>query len=351
MPDSPWLSSMLHRLRASSVVARLRGSAGYRFLAQRSPTVLAFFFGVVLFVVIVLIRYEAPTPARPAPAIVNGAASSSLQTTHIDTVLPMPIAFDEALVQSIRERGYLSVSVHVALYQERRQPKRPFADGQTASKNMYWGALYGVDTHLHRLGGWTCVLREEGDGGRRHRRSLFHKRVEPGDAWRERSIDEPFDVYLLATAWPYARVVEAMERPLREALCGERTGIEWDGRWIEFGAGSDMVGFLGQNAMLAEYWDPFAPLANCPPPSRQIGVFYIAPRSALVLHRQVLEHGLYPVLFAREALTPEAYVLDGMLGGLISGELDAAFVDGAAEQYVKYQKSVTKSQATIVLLR
>ncbi|HWL94944.1 MAG TPA: hypothetical protein VNT79_15600 [Phycisphaerae bacterium] len=345
MPDRPRLSSMLRGFRATRFHAALR---------DRLPSVIAFLSGVVVFVGIALWRYEPRKIVTSMPDLTRVERAVDGSADWLDSgdfPASQPVDFETALVESIHDRGYISVTAHVALYQESRSKKRRFADGKSAVDNMYWGALFGIDTHLGNAAGWRRAFQDQGGGSGAIRRSVFHKRVEPNEAWQARTVEQPFDVYVLAVAWQHSAVKEAMGQPLREALCGERTVLEIDGQSVEFGAGSALTGYIGQNAMLVEYWDAFAPLAFCPRPVRQLGVFYVAPRSALLLHRQTMEHGLYPVLFARESITPEAYLLDGMLNGLISGELGDGFVTRAAEEYVKYQKSYTKTQVMVMLMR
>ncbi|MBX3395739.1 MAG: hypothetical protein KF841_10265 [Phycisphaerae bacterium] len=265
---------------------------------------------------------------------------------------PKPsIEFGPSLAQLIHDRGHITVTVHIALYDDGRKRHRAFGDGVTPVSNMYWGARFGVETHMVKDAGWQRVYADEGTGGTILSRIVLRKRIEPTAAWRARSVEAPFDLYLLALAWPQSNIVEAMNRPLQEALCGETTFIRVDGQDIAFGAESVLVGYLGQNRMLTQYWDPFTPLADCPPPARQIGVFYIAPRSAVLLHRPAEDYGLYSALFARESITPEAYVLSGMLAALESGEIDDAFLRESAKSYAKYQKSVTPQQAGILLIR
>lgn len=299
-----------------------------------------------------------PSPTFTPSGIEAARSAPAVETRRGDPPAPPPadrpkpaIEFGPSLARLIHDRGHLTVTVHVALYDDSRKRHRAFGDGVTPSSNMYWGARYGVETHLVKDAGWQRVYADDGTGGRIISRIVLHKRIEPTAAWRARSVEAPFDLYLLALAWPQSRIVEAMSRPLQEALCGETTFINVDGLDLAFGAESVLVGYLGQNRMLTEYWDAFAPLANCAAPARQIGVFYIAPRSAVLLHRPAEDYGLYSALFARESITPEAYILSGMLAALESGEIDDAFVRESAKSYAKYQKSVTPQQANILLIR
>lgn len=308
--------------------------------------------GVLLFASLFALNQIRPGqgPSKPdhdsnPPPVLSARTSDALRAA----VVGEPLEFDAAITHSIQEHGWLSATVHVALYEDGRRGRR-LGDGASPDGNMYWGALFGVDNFLVNEGGWTRVFTDSGGGGV-IRRSVFKKSVTLTESWIERGVEAPFDIYLLASAWPHSRIREAMNQPLREARCGDHAVIQVDGKSIDFGSASVLVGYLGQNEMLSNYWDPFLELKDCPPPLRQAGIFYIAPRSGILLHRPAVEHGLYSVLFAREIITPEAYVLAGMLDALTSGEMNDAFLENAADSYARYQKSVTPTQARIVLVR
>ncbi len=260
--------------------------------------------------------------------------------------------FAELLVSMIHQQGWLSVTVHVALADSRHGgvPKK-FGRPDDCETNLYWGALYGVDTHLANAAAWHRIYSDDGDGIDVIRRSVFRRHVEPSEVWRDRGVTEGFDVYVLANAWRGSRIAAAMEQPFRDALSADPPIlITVDDREVAFGSGSVLTGYLGRNGMLETFWDPCAglPVRYV---GRQVGVFYICPRSAPLLHAPVVEHGLYPVLFAREPIVPEAYLLDGMLQALIAGDLDDGFTIAAAAQYARYQKGLSQERAAAILFR
>jgi len=258
--------------------------------------------------------------------------------------------FGASVAEDIRHDGVITVTVHVGLYHEPGLARRDFARGDDPQNNLYWGALFGLDTHFANAAGWRRAYRDHGDGRRILARSVFHKRVEPSEHWIALGVEQPFDVFVLANAWNHSSVVETMEQPIREALCNESTTLTCESRALQFGAASAIVGYVGPNHMLEEYWDPLARLGGCRP-HRRVGVFYACPRSAVVLHMPLIEAGLYPVLFTRSTIVPEAYVVDGILDALLIGDLDAGFVDSAATQYARYQKSVGIETARSLFVR
>lgn len=276
------------------------------------------------------------------------AAPSALLS---DALAPDAIEFAPSIVRAVQQRGLITVTVHVALADHRSsEVPAKFGDGDNPTANMYWGALYGVETYLANAGGWRRAYTDDGDGARIIRRVVFHRKAEVTSAWRSRGITRPFDIYVLANAWPNSQIIAAMEQPLRDALCDDIVTLTIDGFDLAFGAGSVITGYVGPNRMIGQYWDPFSRL-EVRARERQTGVFYVCSMSAVYLHQPVVDHGLYSVLFTRRAIVPEAYIIDGLLNALLIGDLDEGFRTTAAEQYARYQKDVSLDEAMFLFYR
>lgn len=328
-----------------SRIAQRSGPHHGRLAASRRTAIALAASGLIVILFVVRgLQVEEPNAARTSLSAEPSPALSSVLT-------PDAVDFETALVRMIQKRRRLTATIHVALFdQHRAGSRRTFADGDNPSTNLYWGALFGLETHFANAAGWRRAYTDDGDGAGILRRVVFHRIAEPTPDWRARGVTERFDVYVLANAWPSSRIVDAMEQPLQEALCGRSVLLNVDGRAVAFGGDSAIVGYVGQNHMIDEYWDPFDRLGHCRP-ERQVGIFYLCPRSAVVLHHPIVERGLYSVLFTRAAATPEAYLVDGMFGALFSGKLGDGFISEAATQYAKYQKSVSYNQAASMLIR
>lgn len=261
-------------------------------------------------------------------------------------------SFEDRLVHSIRTRGRLTVTVHVALADLRRggRPTR-FGNGGDPTNNLCWGALYGIETHLVNRAGWRRAYADEGKDAGAVRRIVLHRSVQPSAAWMRRGIASPFDAYVLAVAWPAARIRDAMNAPIRDAAGANPVSLHVDGEDVEFGSGSVMVGYLGLNGMDDGYWDPFESAAAGGQRWQPIGVFYVSSLSAVYLHRSVVEHGLYPVLFTRQPIVPEAYTVAGILDALLDGRIGDGFLERAADQYAEHQKQVSPARARRMFFR
>lgn len=297
------------------------------------------------FFLFVLLRRDAARIQEPGASLRALPSPALLDATRL-----VPRAFSDLLVDSIQRDGYLTVTVHVALADSASGAAARFADGSNPKTNLTWDALYGVETHFANAAGWRRAHTDSGDGRTILRRVVFQRTAEPSPGWQELGMVSPFDVYVLVNAWPAEKSREAMDQPVREAMLDAPIVVPVDDREMSFGSRSVLIGYLGRNAMDNGYWDPFAALT--PSHARSsIGVFYLCSMSAVYLHDTVVRHGLYPVLFTREPIVPEAYLLDGMLRALLRGEIDDGFIHGAAEQYTKYQKGISPERARRILFR
>jgi len=304
-------------------------------------------FGAALFVVVnvLLMWHLLPSHSLDQHGITLSATPSD---QLINALTPDATPFEQAIVQAIARRGRVTVTVHVALADHRSSSvSAEFGDGDDPAANFYWGALFGVETHMANAAGWR---RAYGDGKGIIRRVVFHRRAEVTPAWQARGAVHPFDLYLLACAWPASRTAAAMEQPMRDALSDEAIALSVGAVNIEFGAGSVMTGYVGVNRMLDHYRHPFAGLTSGPR-GRQMGIFYVCSMSAVCLHQPAVDHGLYSVLFVRGPIVAEGYILEGLLDALVAGNLDDGFLVAAAEKYARYQEGVLPSQATSLFYR
>jgi hypothetical protein len=302
-------------------------------------------FGGAIILLLFVVRGLQPQTGQSPPSL-SARPATSIGAARTNG-LP---AFDQSIADEIRQKGFVTVTVHVGLFHHTDDSHREFARGDDPENNFYWGALFGFDTHFANAAGWRRAFRDRGEGRRILARSVFHKRVEPTEHWIDRGVENPFDIFVLANAWNHTEIVHAMEQPIRAALCRETTTIKCEGRSLGFDSDSVIVGYVGPNHMLEEYWDPLVQLGHCRP-TRRIGVFYACPRSAVVLHMPLIDAGLYPVLFTRNTITPEAYVVDGILDALLIGDLDDGFIDSAATQYARYQKGIDIETARNLFVR
>jgi hypothetical protein len=298
--------------------------------------------GVGLFV---LLRGKGPAEVSTRLSPLSASPSDQLR----DAVSAAPWRFREMLAADARDDGYVSVTVHVALAQAADGVPARFGDGAAPGHNLYWGALFGVETHLLNAAGWRRVYTDSGDGAGVIRRVVAHRRSEATASWRALGVEDQFDVFVLANAWPAERIRDAMGGPIRDAFGDRPLALSVDGVERAFGSASAISGYVGADGLAEDYWDVFADLG--PKAPRPVGVFYVSAHSATYLHRAVVEHGLYPVLFVREPIIPEAYVVEGILDALLAGDVGDAFVSQAGRRYSEYQSAISRQRAERMFFR
>lgn len=268
--------------------------------------------------------------------------------------------FERLLVDEVQRDRRVLVVVHVALAgpSKRSHSPRPAFDART---DLRWGAMYGFATYLARLPGWRRVedfhLQIHADPASGSAQAdagvvestLLRSTIQPGEAWQARGVSQPFDVFVLGVAYSPDAAMNAMLACVQQAMGRRTTRITLDREGLMLDRPPVLVGYLGRNAVADEPVDLFASLRIDAP--RPTGVFFAASHSALQLHAACVHHGLYPVLFAREPIVPEAYLIEGILNALEPGRLDDGFLDSAAAAYARRQKGVSPQRARDMLFR
>lgn len=297
-------------------------------------------------------RHAAPTSQPPVHTNIAPMRPPTEQATQRRAE-----TFERMLVDELLRDRRIFIVVHVALAgpSKRSQPPRPTFDLRS---DLRWGAMYGFATYLSRLPGWRRVdefqLQILADGAARSDLGvadsvLLRCAVQPGEMWQARGMKQPFDVFVLGIAYAPDAALTAMKACVQQAMGWRTTRITLDREGLVLDQPPVVVGYLGRNAVAEEPVDLFASFRIDAP--RPTGIFFAASHSALQLHAACVHHGLYPVLFAREPIVPEAYLIEGILSALESGRLDDGFLDSAATAYARRQKGVSPQRARDMLFR
>lgn len=238
------------------------------------------------------------------------------------------------LTADVKQGRPLIVHVVVALCDNRHQGIVPvpehLGDGQDPGTNLYWGALYGVRTHLAR-NGWTTLPSPAPDANHILERRVFFRNLDRGEA--------SASVYLIADAWDGQHIKAAVRRFLEMAAGGAREEVPVAGgesvQSIDAGGAAHIVAYVGHNGLM-DFSVPGSPA----------GTEGGAPRSAIVLacasKDYFLDHlqaaSAHPLLLATGLMAPEAYTLDAVVRAWLSGAASAEALDAAAAAYDRYQK-------------
>lgn len=230
----------------------------------------------------------------------------------------------------------LVAHVTVALCDNENQKLVPvpahLGNGQDPASNLYWGALYGVNTFLTRKAGWESLEFEGEPPEHVLERMVLTATLHPPDSASR-------TVVLVADAWDGAHMREAIER-FQQHLDGRATETLTikDGtgtRSLPAGGNAHLLAFVGHDGLM-----------EFPPPRRQQPLVSAPARAAVVLACEsrkyfggiVQESGAQPLLLTNHFMAPEAYTLDAAVRTWFAGGSDADVREAAAQAYNKYQK-------------
>ena len=204
-------------------------------------------------------------------------------------------------------------------------------NGQNPESNLYWGALYGVRTHLPRAAGWTRIDVQRPENERILDRVVLHTTVKRADV--------PVPVYVVADAWDGASIHEALRAYLEMAAGRSADWVEVtvgsESIGLHAGGASHLVAYVGHNGLMDFALDPpVAPQANTP--MRSAVVLACASKSYFLGHLEAAN--AHPLLLTTGLMAPEAYTLDSAIRAWLIDGATVAVVEAAAEAYNQYQK-------------
>lgn len=254
------------------------------------------------------------------PAAVRGAGGEDVQArlnTDIAAGRPIVVHVVVALCDNVNQ-GIVPV------------PKA-LGNGQDPRSNLYWGALYGLRTHLTRAGGWEIVANPGIADERILERSVFLSHVKRAGAH--------IPVYIVADAWDGAYIKPATARFL-EMVAGigpELVRVSCNGSTIDLHAGAQahLIAYIGHNGLM----DFSLPLPA-------VGISFDKPRSVMVLACASKSYFMdavsgsrsQPLLLTTSLMAPEAYTVNAAIRAWVSDGSTIRVVEAAAQAYNQYQK-------------
>lgn len=204
-------------------------------------------------------------------------------------------------------------------------------NGQDPDSNLYWGALFGVRTHLSRVAGWSQVATEKPSDDRILERVVFQAEIERHES--------PVPVYLVADAWDGASLRAALATFL-EMTAGrleETIELRHDSRLrLRAGGAAHLVAYVGHNGLM----DFSSSLPSSPAigaPARGAAVLACASKPYFLPHLEAAK--AHPVLLTTGLMAPEAYTLEALVRAWVGGGETAVLVEAAAEAYDRYQET------------
>lgn len=216
-----------------------------------------------------------------------------------------------------------TIHVFVALCDNLHQGIAPvpeqIGNGQDPFHNLYWGAGYGIKTHLKRSNDWTLVETEKNIDSLILERVLFKHRTS--------------NTYLLADAYD-GKYIKHTTIDFLEASAG-RNGFQIDlkNQQLYFGGDAQLVGFIGHNGLMEFHVEGVFEAAQ----EKNIDAIILACYSKHYFKKYLKLTKANPLLWTTHLMAPEAYTFKAAIDGWIKQENDQQICERAAQAYHKYQ--------------
>ena len=225
------------------------------------------------------------------------------------------------LAQSIPPK---TVHVFVALCDNVNQGIVPVSktlgNGQKPSTNLYWGALYGVKTHLKRSKDWTFIKSMPSENAQILERVLFKHATT--------------DTYLLADAYDGKYIKQTTIDFLKASSGDFKTTITIDDKQVSFGGEADLVSYIGHDGLMEFQLD----INLIKDTSSTKDAIILACYSKEFFKPYFSKTGANPLVWTTGLMAPEAYTLKWALDGWIQEKSDQEIRELAAQAYNHYQK-------------
>ncbi len=243
--------------------------------------------------------------------------------------------------QDIRSGKPLVAHLLVALADNKYQgivPTTPtLGNGQNTRSNLYWGAMYGVDSFMPGKGKWKRLKVLTSPDMPILKRSVFHKYIYRkgkkvsayivADAWDGRYIHQTTSKF-----FQYGTEVNAEAIHIRQGK--NRVKIEAGGK-------AHLIGFIGHNAYLDIF--PFNKSAMHASSSNlksdlPKAAFVLACQSSRYFAERLRARNIHPLVLTKGNMAPEAYTVDALIKSWFAGKSEKQVLLSAAHAYKKYQK-------------
>ncbi|UQZ89324.1 hypothetical protein C4J81_08990 [Deltaproteobacteria bacterium Smac51] len=216
-------------------------------------------------------------------------------------------------------------------------------NGDDPANNLYWGALYGVSTHLKKQKGWRLEKRIPNPTGEILERLIF--RSAAGEN------------YLIADAYA-GRHIKRTNEDLFNFAAGQATvEVELENMALKGGGEADLLVYMGHNGLMDFALEKYpvavergTDLASLPANVRP--VTYDGKKRDVVVFSCLSERfykelisltGASPLIMTKDLMAPEAYILAALADGWLADENPEQIRERVAEAYNKYQKCGLKA--------
>ncbi|MEW4923186.1 hypothetical protein [Algibacter sp. 2305UL17-15] len=193
-------------------------------------------------------------------------------------------------------------------------------NGQDPKNNLYWGAMYGVESYFKRSKDWVFISTVTKPETHILERVLFkHKTT---------------NTYLLADAYD-GKFIKNTTKAFLEATAG-RHGIVITKRAqkLKFGGSSNLLAYIGHDGLMEfDVSGEFKPIDT-----EKRDAIILACVSKDYFKPYLEQTKANPLVWSTGLMSPEAYTLKWALDGWVLNETDLQIRERAAKAYHHYQK-------------
>lgn len=279
-------------------------------------------------ILLVFLLFACQTSQKEAETTAPSESSLFIKkTNHIVYSTFTRISIKQKLETKVKQQIPLVIHVLVPLCDNENQgivrvPEK-LGNGMDPGNNLYWGALYGLKTHLKRSKGWKMIKTEINPSPKVLERVVFERKFGNGattylvaDAYRGDEMKACVQDYLAALAGKVKSKLH-VSNDLTIGIKGE----------------ADFLIFNGHNGLM-DY--------NISPVENEDGIEKDAAVIGCISFDYFEEHLKagkgYPLITTTNLMAPEAYILEGMANAWSNLEEGAEIKEAVAQAYHQYQK-------------
>ena len=218
-----------------------------------------------------------------------------------------------------------TIHVYVALCDNINQGIVPvpaaIGNGQDASRNLYWGAGYGVKNYFHRKSdNWTLIKTIKNPRNNILERIIFKNTTS--------------NTYLIADAYDGAKIKECITDFLYASAGQKKDTITINNIKLPISGSSDLLAYIGHNGLMEFSIDTDFQSVN----DKKRDVIILACYSKEYFISLIKEFKANPLVWSRGLMSPEAYTLKWAIDGWLEKESNEQIVERARKAYHHYQK-------------
>ena len=237
--------------------------------------------------------------------------------------LTLLICFIFPLLLNARIR---TIHVYVALCDNIHQGIVPvpakLGNGKDPSRNLYWGAMYGVKSYFSNQSEEWEMLKIVPSGSDMILESiLFRHRKE--------------DVFLLAEAYDGAEIRECVRDFLSSSNYQQQKTLVYDTDTLKFAGDANLVVYVGHDGLMEFSADLNYLNPGTKPGSKEAIV--LACSSEEYFLPELKQSGASAILLTTGLMAPEAYTLEAAINGWVLNETNEQIKERAAQAYHRYQ--------------